>query len=507
MLGKFSKHANIMRHYVETILKLKQISKSFSGVTVLHSVDITLKKGEVLCLAGENGAGKSTLIKILSGAIHPDSGSIEIFGHEFSKLHPSEAIDLGVATIYQDVDLVDTLTVADNIFLNNEILKKGLIVDREKQEEQTALLLKRLSMKIDPGLLVSNLSPGQKQNLQIAKALHRKAKILIMDEPTASLGEEETTALIALVKSLKAEGIGIIYISHYLDEIFTLGDTVFVLKDGHHISTRQIIETNQEQLIHDMVGRDASSLYKRLARYGTNDQALQVKNYSRGTLVKGVSFSVSKGEIFGLGGLVGAGRTELVRLLFGADKADSGTLVLEGKNITPRNPKQAIKHGICYVSEDRKQEGLFLPRSTAENISLIKNDDHLLLDLSQEVREVGKQIASLGIKVFNQEHEVGKLSGGNQQKVAIARWLLAEGDVFIFDEPSKGVDVGAREEIYHLMENLAKNGKIIIMVSSTMTELISLSDRIGVMREGELVTIIPEEDFSEDNLLKLYIGV
>jgi ribose transport system ATP-binding protein len=496
-----------MRHYVETILKLKQITKSFSGVTVLHSVDLSLKKGEVLCLAGENGAGKSTLIKILSGALQPDNGSIGLFGKEYSKLQPSQAIDLGVATIYQDVDLVDTLTVADNIFLNNEILKKGMVVGRERQEERTASLLQRLSMKIEPSALVSSLSPSQKQNLQIAKALHREAKILIMDEPTASLGEEETSALIALVKNLKAEGIGIIYISHYLDEIFTLGDTVFVLKDGEHICTRAIKDTNQEQLIHDMVGRDASSLYKRIARYDTGDHSLQVRNYRRGNLVKDVSFTVSRGEIFGLGGLVGAGRTELVRLLFGADKADGGTLHFDSREITPKNPKQAIENGICYVSEDRKQEGLFLPRSTAENISLIKNDGHLLLDLGKEAEEVGRQIDSLGIKVFSQSHEVGKLSGGNQQKVAIARWLLAEGEIFIFDEPSKGVDVGAREEIYHLMENLAKNGKIIIMVSSTMTELISLSDRIGVMREGELVSIVPKEEFSEDNLLKLYIGV
>lgn len=492
---------------MEKILELRKISKSFSGVTVLHSVDITLHKGEILCLAGENGAGKSTLIKILSGALTPDSGTLKLFDNEYSRLQPSQAIDLGIATIYQDVDLVDTLSVADNVYLNNEIMKFGMVVDSEQQELETEKLLKKLSMNINAKSYVSFLSPGQKQNLQIAKALHRKAKILIMDEPTSSLGEEETKALMSLVMALKNEGIGIIYISHFLDEIFSIGDTVFVLKDGHHISTREINKTNQDQLIHDMVGRDTSSLYVRVASYSKEDQALQVKNYSRGKLVQDVSFSVSHGEIFGLGGLVGAGRTELVRLLYGADKKESGRLTLTGEEITPKTPKDAIKKGLCYISEDRKQEGLFLLRSALENITLIKNEEQLLLDLHEEQKNAETQIQSLRIRVFNNQQEVGTLSGGNQQKVAIARWLLAEGEVFIFDEPSKGVDIGAREEIYKLMEALAKNGKIIIMISSTMTELIALSDRIGVMRDGKLISILSREEFSEDSLLKLYIGL
>ena len=506
MLG-FCQACKIMRYYVEKILELKQISKSFSGVTVLHSVDFSLHKGEILCLAGENGAGKSTLIKILSGALNPDSGTLEIFGNEYSRLQPSQAIGLGIATIYQDVDLVDTLSVADNVYLNNEIMKFGMIVDREQQEIETEKLLKKLSMNINAKALVSSLSPGQKQNLQIAKALHRKAKVLIMDEPTSSLGEEETKALMSLVMVLKKEGIGIIYISHFLDEIFSIGDTVFVLKDGHHVSTKEISQTNQDQLINDMVGRDASSFYVRKASYSKEDHALQVKNYARGKLVQNVSFSVSHGEIFGLGGLVGAGRTEMVRLLYGADKKESGTLTLDGDEITPKNPKDAIEKGLCYISEDRKKEGLFLPRSALENITLIKNEERLFLDLHEEQEYAEKQIQSLRIRVFNNQQEVGTLSGGNQQKVAIARWLLAEGEVFIFDEPSKGVDVGAREEIYKLMEDLSKNGKIIIMISSTMTELIALSDRIGVMREGKLISILSREEFSEDSLLKLYIGI
>jgi ribose transport system ATP-binding protein len=496
-----------MRLELNTILQLSQINKSFSGVQVLHSIQLTLHKGEVLCLVGENGAGKSTLIKILSGAEYPDNGEINIFGTSYSQLTPSQSMKLGISTIYQDVDLVDTLSVADNVFLNTEITSKVKIINTEKQEELAKELFERISMKINPSSLVSSLSPGQKQNLQIAKALHQKAEILIMDEPTASLGEEETKSLMKLVKKLKKEGIGIIYISHYLDEIFAIGDTAIVLKDGHYVSTRSIKNTNQEELIRDMVGRDTSSLYIRKGRYSRNDNTLELQHFTQGTLVNNISFTVSKGEIFGIGGLVGSGRTELVRLLFGADKYDKGRLLFKGKDITPKNPKDAIKKGICYVSEDRKQEGLFLQRSTAENISIIKNDSSFFLNLKKEKEEVSAQISSLDIRVFNQEHEAGKLSGGNQQKVAIARWLLSGGEIFIFDEPSKGVDIGAREEIYQLMESLARAGKIVIMVSSTMTELLSLSDRIGVMREGKLVSIVDHTQATEDSLLKLYIGM
>lgn len=491
---------------MEKLLELKQINKSFSGIQVLFDVDLTLNQGEVVCLVGENGAGKSTLIKIMSGAETPDRGQIELHGHSYDKLVPSEAINLGVATIYQDVDLVDTLTVADNIFLGSEMLKGGLFVAKKEQEEAAEKLLTKLNIHIDPSCMVEDLSPGQKQNLQIVKALHKRAKIMIMDEPTASLGEEETTALMKLVEQLKHEGIGIIYISHYLEEVFKVGDRAVILKDGHSISERVLSETTPEALIKEMVGRDASNFYHK-GKFSTGDQALFIKNFSRGRLVRDVSFSVSRGEIFGLGGLVGAGRTELVRMLFGADKPESGRLFLDGKEITPRNPKDAIKKGICFISEDRKGEALFLMRSTKENIVITKNEPLFFLRLQNERGLVKECIDQLKIKVFNQEHEVGKLSGGNQQKVVISRMLLEDGEVYIFDEPTKGVDVGAREDIYRLMEGLVKRNKIVIMVSSNMPELISMSDRIGIMREGCLHEIISAEEATEDRLLKSYIGV
>ncbi len=487
------------------ILRLENISKSYSGVKVLYNINLSLSKGEVLCLAGENGAGKSTLIKILSGAEVPDSGCIVIKDNSYRKMTPAEAINLGIVTIYQDVDLVETLTVADNIFLNNEI-KRGIIIDSKEEIRQAQALLDSLNMKISADCFVSDLSPGQKQNLQIAKALHKKAEILVLDEPTASLGEEETSALINLVKELKERGLGIIYISHYLDEIFTLVDTCLVLKDGHHVVTRKIAEMTQDQLILDMVGRDTSAMYKRKAYYSSGDEALKITHLSCGERVKDISLSVSRGEILGFGGLVGAGRTEFVRLIAGADKAENGRIEFDGKDISSSNPREAIDNGISYISEDRKGEGLFLVRSTKENIGIIKNNQRkITLDLKEERKTVDNEIRDLSIKVFGPEQEVGTLSGGNQQKVAISRWLITDSDIFIFDEPTKGVDIGAREEIYQIMEKLAASGKTILMVSSTMTELISMADRIAVMREGELVKIVDRKDFSEDYLLKLYI--
>lgn len=379
-------------------------------------------------------------------------------------------------------------------------------MNSREQEERTRRLLQSLSMDMKPSMLVEELSPGQKQNLQIAKALHQEARILIMDEPTASLGEEETASLMNLVEQLRKKGLGIIYISHYLEEMFRLGDMAYVLKDGAMVKKLMLKETNQDELIKAMVGRDASNFYQK-GSFSSGDRALVAEHYSGNRIVRDVSFSVSRGEVFGLGGLVGAGRTELVRMIYGADKKDSGTLSLDGKDITPTNPKSAVKRGVFLVSEDRKGEGLFLIRSARENLTISKNDNSFFLNLRKEKGIVDKSIQQLKIKVFSQEQEVGNLSGGNQQKVVISRWLLEDGDVYIFDEPTKGVDVGAREEIYKLIEKLAKEQKIVIMVSSNMPELISMSDRIGVMREGRLVRILDSADVTEDGLIKEYIGV
>ena len=492
---------------MEKLLEFRGISKSYAGTRVLSDIDLALYAGEILCLVGENGAGKSTMIKILSGAIAPDCGEIILFGQSHSRLHPRQSIDLGVATIYQEIDLVDNLTVADNIFLGEELRTRIGVVDRKRQERITAKLLDDLNIqKIDPDMMVSQLSTGQKQSLQIIKALKHEAKILVLDEPTSSLGEEETVALLNLTQKLAADGIGIIYISHYLDEIFRIGTRVLVLKDGFEVSDKPVAETTSESLIHDMIGRDASSFYRR-EHFPLGDGTLEVRQYNRKNVVQDVSFTIREGEIFGLGGLVGAGRTELVRMIYGADPNKTGRLLINGKDVTPSNPKDAVRKGIYMISEDRKGTGLFLQLSVRENIRVTANENQWFIPMRRERKLVKASIDELQIKVFEQDQAVETLSGGNQQKVVIARCLQESGRLYIFDEPTKGVDVGAKQEIYRHMLALAKAHNFVIMVSSSMPELISMSDRIGVMRDGELVEITDADNATEDSLLKSFIGI
>ena len=473
---------------MNNLLELRDISKSYSGVTVLEGVNVTLAPGEVLCFVGENGAGKSTLIKIISGAIQPDGGKLTLFGDVFESLQPRQAINLGIATIYQEIDMVDNLTVADNIFLGEEIRNKYKMIDRKEQEKQADILLSKMKVeKIRGKDMLSDLSTAQKQCVQIAKALRNDAKILILDEPTASLGDKETKILLDIVKELASQGMGIIYISHYIEELFEIGNKLLVLKDGKQVVVRKKEETNPEQIIHDMIGRDASSFYSR-EYFPYGERILAIKNYSDGKLVKNISFEIKAGEVFGLGGLVGAGRTELVRMMYGADKKVSGQLYIDDKEITPKNPKDAIKKGVFMISEDRKGEGLLLLRSV------------------KETEQVAESIQNFEIKVPGQNASVSSLSGGNQQKTIIARCAIDYGNVYIFDEPMKGVDVGAKEEIYKHILKLAKEGKFVIIISSDMPELLSMSDRIGVMCEGELVDIVATKDTSEDELMKKYLG-
>lgn len=491
----------------ELILTLKNITKDFSGTRALDHVNFDLYAGEVHCLVGENGAGKSTLIKILSGAETPDEGELVIFGKKYRQLTTRQAIDLRIATIYQDVDLVDTLTVADNIFLGTELRNKYGFIDTPRQERIAADIMNRLNIQIDPSSLVENLSPAQKQTLQIIKALHRDARILIMDEPTSSLGRNETLALLDLVRQLAKQGIGIIYISHYLQEVSQIGDRISVLKDGRKVSTYDKANFTISQLIRDMVGRDADLFYKR-EKTPIGDPLIRVENYSRDAIVKNVSFEIREGEIFGLGGMVGSGRTELANLLFGVDKRDSGELYYKGEKITPNSPKEAVKNGIVLITEDRKKGGLFGVRPVKENIAIVENDFRgLFLNLNGEALRVKDKVKSLHIQLASIEQDVDSLSGGNQQKAILARWLLENTRLYIFDEPTKGVDIGSKEEIYHLMIKLARQGKCIIMISSDMPELLSMSDRIGVMRNGELVNIIPANEASEERLIQEYLGI
>lgn len=492
---------------MEKLLELKDISKSYSGVEVLRGINVDLYAGEILCLVGENGAGKSTLIKIISGVIAPDKGSIRVFQNECTKLTPRQAIDLGIATIYQDIDLVDNLTIADNVFLGREIRTGYGTINAKEQDRQVNELIQNLGMRnLRANMLLTDLSTAQKQCVQIMKALKNKAKILILDEPTASLGDEETKILLGIIKNLISDGkIGIIYISHYIDELFAIGSRMLILKDGQQVSVRKVKETTQDQVIHDMIGRDASNFYNR-EYFPVGNRKLKIENYANKKTVHGVSLEIRSGEVFGLGGLVGAGRSELVRMIYGADRRISGALYLDGKEITPKTPKDAISKGIFMISEDRKGEGLLNLRSVKENITVTHNEQRELINLEKEKETVLEYVKKFEIKTPGIDAEVTKLSGGNQQKAIIARCVIDPGEVYIFDEPTKGVDVGAKEEIYRHILNLAKQDKFIIIISSDMPELLAMSDRIGIMREGKLVDIVETEKTSENELMRKYLG-
>ena len=489
------------------ILAVYDLTKNFGDTVALDHVNFNLYAGEVHCLVGENGAGKSTLIKILSGAERADKGRIVAFGKEHSRLTPDQSLEMGIATIYQDVELVTSLTVADNIFLGNEITIPLGLIDYVTQNRQARELMESMSINIPATALVESLSPAQQQTLQIVKALHINARIMIMDEPTSSLGVEETRALIDIVRRLTAQKIGVIYISHYLKEIFEIGDRVTVLKDGQVVDTFDLRSTDLGTITRSMIGRERSLFYHR-DEVATGDVTLQVRNLSRHGRFAKVSFDLHRGEILGFGGVVGAGRSELMNVIFGARRRDTGDIILNGRAIDPDSPRDAIARGLAMIPEDRKVLGLFDLRSVLENIAIVNNEtSRLVLDHRQENTAVEELINRLHIVASGIGQPVGFLSGGNQQKTILARWLLSNAQVLIFDEPTKGVDIGAKEQIYKLMVELVKQGKSILMVSSDIPELMSVSDRIAVMRDGELVTIVNSKDVTEQELLGYFLGI
>jgi ribose transport system ATP-binding protein len=494
------------QEYPTEVLAIHNLTKAFGDTVALDKVDFTLFAGEVHCLVGENGAGKSTLIKILSGAERPDKGTIVAFGKEFNRLTPDHSLELGIATIYQDVELVTSLTVADNIFLGHEIKTKWGLINYSAQNRRARETLESMAIALPETALVESLSPAQQQTLQIVKAIHINAKIMIMDEPTSSLGVEETRALLDLVRKLTAQKIGIIYISHYLPEIFEIGDRVTVLKDGRVVDTLEVRNTDLRTITKNMLGKDRALFYER-GHVRTGEIALRVRNLSRRGQFEKVSFDVYRGEIFGFGGLVGAGRSALMNVLFGADRSDAGEIILNERAITPKSPREAIARGVAMIPEDRKLQGLFDLRSVLENIVIVDNETSgLFLDHRDESVAVGDLISRLHIVAQGEQQPVGYLSGGNQQKVILARWLLSKAQIFIFDEPTKGVDIGAKAQIYDLMVQLTQLGKSILMVSSDIPELLSMSDRIAVMRNGELATVFAAQDVTEQELIGSFFG-
>jgi ribose transport system ATP-binding protein len=491
----------------QPILSVKNITKTFGDTVALHDVDFDLYAGEVHCLVGENGAGKSTLIKILAGAEVPNRGRLYALGGEYARLTPGESLEIGISTVYQDVELIESLTVADNIFLGEEIKRSWWRIDYKEQFRRARELMDGLKIEIPEDEYVERLSPADKQTLQVVKAVHIDAKILIMDEPTASLGLEEKRALMELVRTLRDRGIGIIYISHYLEEVFEIGDRITVLKDGEAVDHFEAADVDLNTVATSMVGRSPSVFYNR-EKVPLGEVIFEVEGLTRHSLVEEVSFSVRKGEIFGIGGIVGAGRTELMNVLFGIDARVRGHVYLHGAEITPDNPRQAIARGLSMIVEDRQLLALFPDRPLRENVSIVDNErQRFFLKRAQEKRLVDDLIGRLDIETAGQDQPAGYLSGGNQQKSVIARWLPVDAEVYVFDEPTKGVDIGAKEEIYAFMVELAKRGKCVLMVSSDMPELISLSDRIGVMRNGRMVRVVESAETSEEELLNDFLGL
>ncbi|MDZ4701609.1 MAG: sugar ABC transporter ATP-binding protein [Rhodothermales bacterium] len=469
------------------LLAMEGIEKSFPGVYALKGVRLDLHRGEVLAVVGENGAGKSTLIKVLAGVHAPDAGAITIDGVARRFANPLEAQRAGIAVIYQEFNLIPGLTVQENILLGHEKARFGFFSPKEERQTTEALFA-RMRIHIDPSAVCATLSVAQQQLVEIAKALSLGARILVMDEPSAALTNQEVDTLFAIIRDLQAQGIGIIYISHRLNEIFAIADRVTVLRDGAYIDTRPVADVNREALIEMMVGRSIDNEFPKVS-HPVGDVRLEVRGLARTLNEPGVSFVVRRGEIVGLTGLVGAGRTELARLIFGADRAAKGEIVLDGRPLRIRSPQDAIRQGICLLTEDRKAQGLVLGLSSRENFAL-PNLGHWsrrgFIAGKEERARFAEYIGSINIKLSHQDQLVRNLSGGNQQKVLLARWLESNSDVIIFDEPTRGIDVGAKYEIYLLMNELARAGKAILMISSELPEVLGMSDRVLVMHQGRI---------------------
>ena len=483
----------------DLILSMKGITKSFSGVAALKNAALDLKAGEVVALMGENGAGKSTLMKILTGIYSKDSGEIQYMGQEVCFKGPAESEEAGISIVHQELNMMNDLTVAQNLFIGREEMN-GFLIDDKKMNEKARELFKVLKIDINPAEKIGNLTVGKQQMVEIAKAISSKAKVIIFDEPTAALTDSEIEELFKVIRDLKKQGTGMVYISHRMDEINVISDRVIVMRDGEYVGTLITKECSKDDIIKLMVGRAIFGEPKTASNVAKDAPVvLKCENLNRGKAVKDVSFELRKGEILGFSGLMGAGRTEVARLIFGADKKDSGKIFINGKEVTINTPEDAVAHGIGYLSEDRKRYGLIVDKSVEENTVISSLNDFvkgIFIDKAKSKEVSKKYVESLKTKTPGVSQLVKKLSGGNQQKVVIAKWLVRNSDILIFDEPTRGIDVGAKSEIYALMERLAKEGKSIIMISSELPEVLRMSDRVIVMCEGRITGIL---DIAEAN--------
>ena len=488
----------------ESILTMKDVDKSFVGVHALKKAYLELKKGEVHALMGENGAGKSTLMKVLTGIYNKDSGIIIYKNKEVEFSNPKEAQEAGIVIVHQELNMMNHLTVAQNIFIGREFMK-GKFIDDKKMNIEAKKLFEKLNININPNEIMGNLTVGKQQMCEIAKAISQKAEIIVFDEPTAALTDSEIEELFKIINDLKENDIGIIYISHRMDEINLITDRVTVMRDGEYVGTLITEDCTKEDIISMMVGRTIYEAPKEKSNVSEDaPTVLKVENLCAGKNVKNVTFELKKGEILGFSGLMGSGRTETARAIFGADKIDSGIIYVNDKKIDIKNPIDAVKAGIGYLSEDRKRYGIVLDKTVTENSTLASLDEFIngvFINKKKEKCVCKEFVEKLRTKTASTETTVITLSGGNQQKVVIAKWLVKNCDILIFDEPTRGIDVGAKSEIYSLMNELVAQGKSIIMISSELPEILRMSDRVIVMSEGRITGEIPIEEATQESIM------
>lgn len=488
----------------EVILTMKQIDKTFPGVHALDQVDFEVKRGEVHALMGENGAGKSTLMKVLTGIYRKDSGSITYEGREVEYSNPKEAQDAGIVIVHQELNMMGHLTVAQNIFIGREFTK-GRLIDDARMNEEAAKLFERLNINIDPTEKMSKLTVGKQQMCEIAKAISYDAKVIVFDEPSAALTESEIDELFKIIRDLRSKNLGIVYISHRMDEIKVITDRVTVMRDGGYVGTLITEDCTKDDIINMMVGRVIYEEPKTESAVAKDAPVvLKVEHLNAGKMVKDVSFELHKGEILGFSGLMGAGRTETARALFGADPKESGEIYINGKKVDIKSPMDAVSNGIGYLSEDRKRYGIVVQKTVAENSTMASLENFmsgLFINKKKEKEVTQKYVDRLKTKTPGVDQLVINLSGGNQQKVVIAKWLVRNCDILIFDEPTRGIDVGAKNEIYRLMNELVAEGKSIIMISSEMTEILRMSDRIVVMCEGKKTDEIDISEATQEKIM------
>lgn len=490
-----------------SLLDMKQIIKSFNGVEVLHGIDFSLRAGTVHALMGENGAGKSTLMKVLAGVHKCDDGEIWLKGKKTEIQSPRHAQELGIAMIHQELSPVPEMTVAENIFLGREP-RKGLFVDYKKMYTDTEKLLGEMKVRVSPRAKIGRLKVADQQLIEISKAISLNADIIVMDEPTSAITDQEVEILFKTIADLKKKGTGIIYISHKMDEIFRIADDITVLRDGTYVNSWEAKDIDNNTLIKNMVGRELNEIFPKI-KVPAKDVVMEVRHFTKENQFEDISFLVREGEILGIAGLIGAGRTELMNAIFGLEKPDSGEVFFEGRKVEIRRPSDAIRHGIAYVTEDRKNEGLVLEMGVGQNITIASMktlSSGMFIKRQEEKKTIDDQIRALRIKVHSPRQLVGKLSGGNQQKVVLAKWMMKNPKLLILDEPTRGIDIGAKSEIYKLMGEFVEKGNSIIMISSEMPEAMGMSDRILVLSNGRLSGELSREEFVQEDIMKMAVS-